>query len=54
MLLVLNHNYLSQEQAIIQNKTQFALNADYSEYMGCNSSTDVNQFGSKAKFSESV
>ena len=52
MLLVLNHNYLSQEQAIIQNKTQFALNADY--YMGCNFSTDVNQFGSKAKFSESV
>lgn len=38
VLLVLNHNYLSQERVIIQNKTQFALNADCSEYMGCKSS----------------
>lgn len=46
MLLVLNHNYLSQEQAIIQKRKkktnpQFAVNVDYSEYMGCESSTDV-------------
>lgn len=46
MLLVLNHNYLSQEQAIIQKQTkkkttQFAVNVDYSEYMACESSTDV-------------
>ena len=46
-------HYLSQEQAIIQSKTQFALNADYLEYMGCKSSTDAKWFGSKLKFSES-
>lgn len=54
MLLVLNHNYLSQEQAIIQNKLQFAINTDYSVYMGCKSFTNVKQFGSKDKFSESL
>lgn len=32
--------------------TQFAVNIDYSEYMACESSTDVKQFNSKGKFSE--
>lgn len=41
MLLVLNHNYRSQEQAIIQNKPQFTVNTDYSEYMGCKSFTNI-------------